>query len=102
MVAKCGDIHIISCYISLNAKRAEFLTFLDELGLSIKFLENRIVIGGDFNSKSTLWGLPYTDSRGELVEKWAAEYNLRLINSGTSPTCIRLQGQSIIDGLQLI
>ncbi|KMQ88867.1 reverse transcriptase [Lasius niger] len=94
---RCGDIHIISCYISPNATRSEFLSFLDELGLSVRILESRILIGGDFNSKSTLWGSPFTNSRGELLEEWAAELDLRLVNTGNLPTCIRPQGQSIID-----
>lgn len=57
----------------------------------------RFLVCGDFNSKSSLWGSSYTNSRGTLVEKWAAANDLRLLNCGMEPTCIRTQGTSIID-----
>jgi len=56
-----------------------------------------VVIGGDFNAKSVMWSAEYTDRRGEIVEEWAAMYDLRIVNSGAVPTCVRPQGASIID-----
>ncbi|XP_029177940.1 uncharacterized protein LOC114945803 [Nylanderia fulva] len=77
--------------------KEEFLTFLDELSVAIRILGGRTLICGDFNAKSSQWGSRNTDRRGELVDEWAAEHDLRLINSGALPTCIRPQGWSIID-----
>jgi len=56
-----------------------------------------MVIGGDFNAKSEMWNSQYTDRRGEITEEWAAMHDLRIINSGSAPTCVRPQGTSIVD-----
>lgn len=89
---------VVSGYISPNCTREEFLEFLDELDEVIRRMRGHpIIIGGDFNSKSTLWGSKRTNSRGTLVEEWAAQNDLRLVNVGNEPTCIRAQGESCVD-----
>lgn len=66
--------------------------------MNIKRCNTRhILLGGDFNAKSVYWGCPTTDSRGEYVESWAANSGLTLLNIGRTPTCIRHQGDSIVD-----
>lgn len=98
VTAKFGDFKVISCYISPNVDMGVFLEFLDELGEEVRRLDNReTIICGGFNSKSILWGAPRTNRRGELVEEWAAEMDVRLMNTGQEPTCIRAQGESYID-----
>lgn len=59
--------------------------------------DRRAVIGGDFNAKSETWGSKSNNRRGEIAEDWAATHDLRLINSGNIPTCVRPQGVSIVD-----
>lgn len=101
---KCRDmvgveyagVHIISCYISPNAPHSEFLSFVDDLCMVIRQLGKHIIICGDFNSKSVFWGCR-TDTRGRLIEEWAAENDMRLINTGNIPTCVRPQGCSVVD-----
>ena len=56
-----------------------------------------VLILGDFNDKSTLWGFPRTNPRGEAVAEWATELDLRLLNEGSKNTCVRWQGESIVD-----
>lgn len=97
VIVEWGDILLVSAYISPNSDRSEFLSFLDDLGAEVHTLVNRILICGDFNSKSTHWGNGRTDTRGSLVEEWAAECDLRLLNVGGKPTCVRPQGWSIVD-----
>lgn len=98
VTAQLGEFRLISCYISPNVEQGDFLEFLDELGDEVQRLSStRTIICGDFNSKSKLWDSPRTDRRGELVEEWAAEVDVRLMNVGNEPTCIRAQGQSQID-----
>lgn len=63
----------------------------------MRSLGGRVIVCGDFNSKSRLWGSRITDRRGMLVEDWAAELDLRILNTGNVPTCVRPQGVSIID-----
>ncbi|XP_029177649.1 uncharacterized protein LOC114945560 [Nylanderia fulva] len=77
--------------------REEFLTFLDELSVAIRILGGRTLICGDFNAKSSQWGSRNTDRRDELVDEWAAEHDLRLINSGALPTCIRPQDDGYLN-----
>ncbi|XP_029158398.1 uncharacterized protein LOC114940770 [Nylanderia fulva] len=55
------------------------------------------MVAGDFNAKSTAWGSPQTDWRGDEVEEWAAQCDLTLLNLGSEKTCVRRQGGSIVD-----
>jgi len=55
------------------------------------------IITGDFNAKSVLWRSPGSDWRGLVLERWAAELDLRIMNVGNTPTCVRHNGSSIID-----
>lgn len=98
MAMQYGDIAIFSCYISPNCSLLEYEEFIDELDMNIKRCNTRhILLGGDFNAKSVYWGCATTDKRGECVESWAATSGLILLNIGQNPTCIRHQGDSIID-----
>jgi len=92
------DIVVISCYISPNVQDNVYEEFLDELDDSIMEASGlNVIIGGDFNSKSTLWGCPYINARGDRLERWCASRDLVILNSGNRPTCVRAQGTSIVD-----
>ncbi|XP_032690542.1 uncharacterized protein LOC116853523 [Odontomachus brunneus] len=56
-----------------------------------------VVVAGDFNAKSGAWGSPVTNHRGRLTEAWAASTGVHLLNEGSVSTCVRPQGESIID-----
>lgn len=58
---------------------------------------SEVVIGGDFNAASMLWGARASNLRGDQVEVWAASLDLRVMNIGKTPTCVRSQGTSIVD-----
>ncbi|XP_072759886.1 uncharacterized protein [Anoplolepis gracilipes] len=94
VVVSVGDLYFLSCYISLNSNREASNKMMEEI---IRQLGNRVVICGDFNAKSPLWGSLYTNYRGSLLEDLAAELDLRILNNGAEPTCVRPQGVSIID-----
>lgn len=97
VTVKCGDVYITSCYVSPNVDIYRFQDFLDELSDTIRDLSGKMIVCGDFNAKSVLWGSPDTNIRGEYVEEWAAAHDLRIANIGNSPTCVRSQGESIVD-----
>lgn len=59
--------------------------------------DRQVIIAGDFNAKSAMWGATQTDARGRAVERWAAQIGLVLLNTGTTSTCVRRWGESIID-----
>ncbi|EFN76005.1 hypothetical protein EAI_14691, partial [Harpegnathos saltator] len=57
-----------------------------------------VVVAGDFNAHSTGWRCsPRQDSRGGAVADWAVELGLLLMNRGSTSTCVRPNGESIID-----
>lgn len=53
-----------------------------------------IVLAGDFNSKSSMWGSPITDARREYLMKWAVKLGLNVSNSEDAPTFDRRQTKS--------
>lgn len=97
MTVQFGKISIVSCYISPNVPRGVFLEFIDEINDVFQALHGGVLICGDFNSKSTLWEARYTNERGVTVVDWTSENDLRLLNAGTIPTCVRAQGTFIVD-----
>lgn len=94
---RCRDFCVVSCYVSPSLPMADFLGFLEELSGAIRALSGKIILCGDFNSKSSHWGSRVTDNRGDEVERWAAANDLRTVNVDSVPTCVRPQGSSIID-----
>ncbi|XP_029173718.1 uncharacterized protein LOC114942512 [Nylanderia fulva] len=98
VTASWGPIIVISVYLPPSLKNEDF-------GGRLRILEREIarhhpkpvIIAGDFNAKSTAWGSPRTDWRGNEVEEWAAQCDLVLLNEGSVQTCVRWQGGSIVD-----
>jgi len=97
LVFKYSRYFIFSVYIAPRESNADFHNTLDELSNAVRDLGGNCIIADDFNAKSTLWGSPHSDWRSLALERWAAELELRLINSDASPTCVRFNGASVID-----
>ncbi|XP_071578406.1 uncharacterized protein [Temnothorax nylanderi] len=98
VAAGYGDVYVISVYSSPNDRPAEFSALLDRLaGCAHRCGGRPLIIAGDFNAKSALWGSPRANAQGGEVEAWAAGLGLELINSGRASTCVRAQGESIVD-----
>lgn len=75
---------------------------LDEFTSILGNRMDKIILGGDFNAKSPLWGANSLDGRGVLLSEWAAERDLRIVNEGNpyvlpriTPICVRPQAQYI-------
>lgn len=56
-----------------------------------------VIIAGNFNAKSPMWGSPTGNLWGRLVEKWAEQLGLVLLNSDGSSTVVRSRGESAVD-----
>lgn len=97
VVIRIGSICLVSCYVSPDEDRGRFGPFLNELTGVIGSLGDLFLICGDFNAKSPHWGLPRANNRGRMLEEWASELDLRIMNDGMELTCVRLQGTSFID-----
>ncbi|XP_071579635.1 uncharacterized protein [Temnothorax nylanderi] len=99
VLIKYGNIFIASCYISPNVYRGGYSDFLEELSNLFSSVghNNRLLLCGDFNAHASPWGCESTDFKGELLEDWAAQLDLRLLNVGNNPTFVGHRGSSIID-----
>jgi len=92
-----NELTVISCYIFPNVDDTIYEEFLNELDDGIQEAGKDLIIGGDFNSKSVLWGCKHDNIRGDRLARWCASRDMILVNIGNQPTCVRPQGTSIVD-----
>ncbi|XP_046974308.1 uncharacterized protein LOC124540683 [Vanessa cardui] len=79
----------VAVYASPNRSLAEFEQLLVEVGALVgQYSPSPVIVAGDFNAKSTAWGSPATDARGEVLEEWAVSSGLTAINRGSESTCL--------------
>ncbi|XP_026733956.1 uncharacterized protein LOC113498217 [Trichoplusia ni] len=98
VAAAWGDIALIGVYFSPNRPLADFESFLEVLArVADRVAQSWVLVVGDFNAKSVLWGSRTTDARGREVETWSISTGLSLLNRGSVQTCVRRQGGSIVD-----
>ncbi|XP_070518819.1 uncharacterized protein [Cardiocondyla obscurior] len=98
VAAQWGQIVVIEIYFPPSGTLSECEIWLDELSTCIRRLKPLpFIIAGNFNAWNTTWGSIKTGPRGRLVETWAVSHDLILLNRGRVSTCIRPQGESIID-----
>lgn len=98
LAVKWREFSIVACYFPPNYDNDDYSDFLEELDLALDEVnDSTIVICGDFNSKSSAWGARLTDTRGERLERWMSSKDYRLVNEGSTPTCVRPQGSSVVD-----
>jgi hypothetical protein len=93
-----GGVVVISTYFSPNRSWAEFQCFLTDVeGVVRRAAPHPVLFGGDLNAKHIAWGSPSNNVFGEELWTWACCLGLQLLNRGSTPTCVRWQGESIID-----
>lgn len=94
-----GDLYqpviIINVYISPSSKMSQKLEGL-EIIIS-KYSSFPLIITGDFNSRSTLFGDVKTNTRGRLLTRFVQRFGIELINNNTFPTFETNYGSSLID-----
>ena len=91
------NIVIYGCYISPNIPLEDFATYLASLKNSISLQRKKVILVGDFNAKSRLWGSHAEDRRGDMLIDWMASDQLLVINDGVHPTFVRGTSKSFID-----
>jgi ribonuclease HI len=90
-----GPIEITNVYFRPCADITGHLQFLENrLKLS---KDIRMLIGGDFNSKSTLWGNKENETKGDMVIELLVANNLHIANDGILPTYESANGISFVD-----
>lgn len=98
VIIQADDIIVISVYISPNINIKQVEDIIDKLTIDIIEATNKkMIICGDFNAHSYTWGSRKESARGKLLNEWMASMNLETINRGIEPTCVRVQGSSIVD-----
>lgn len=95
---RIDKLRVYSTYLPSNEPRINFEDRLDRLADSIRRTgPSPLIVMGDFNAALVSWGSGRPNLRGEIVEEWSASLDLVLLNVGTTPTCSRFQGVSIVD-----
>lgn len=98
VIVDYDDMIIVGCYASPNRPIVDLEAYLDAIGdLLTQYQSRPILLAGDLNGKAIQWGSPRTDARGALIIDWLAAQDLRVLNQGSISTCVRWQGESIVD-----
>ena len=79
---KFQDFTLISCYLSPNQGILAFKRQLADLEDTIRRIGGEVIVAGDFNAKSTEWGMEWSDTRGNEVADMAARLDLPTLNEG--------------------
>jgi hypothetical protein len=59
---------LVGVYVSPNISLAGFGDFLDGVESCVRrYLPRQVLVLGDFNAHSSLWGNPRTDARGKML-----------------------------------
>lgn len=91
------DMVIYSCYSSPNITNQEFQNYLMTLGRSLRTHSKGIIVAGDLNAKSHMWGSRNGDEKGQMLLDWMAEHSMTLHNRGNNPTFLRRGCESYLD-----
>lgn len=98
MAAHLRELVVIGVYHSPNRSIADFRSLVAELGTVVSRCHPiPVLVLGDFNAKSSAWGSQRTDARGQVLEQWAVETGLLVLNRGSVYTCVRQRGGSVVD-----
>lgn len=96
VVAKVHGVYYCSCYAPPRWSVERFGRMLDRMTDSL-IGKNPLVVAGDFNAWSTLWGSRETTRRGQDLLEALARLNVDLVNIGNTPTFRRNGVSSVID-----
>lgn len=96
-----GDLLLVNVYHSPNLPAEGLQTYLDTVGNAIRGKE-KVVVGGDLNAKSVMWeehggNTREEKLRAETAEAFIAQKELHVGNQGKVATCVRNNGESIVD-----
>ncbi|XP_045535743.1 uncharacterized protein LOC106719018 [Papilio machaon] len=96
--ATIGGTLVVGVYCAPSKSLPEFEHLLDQVGALVRRgRPSSVLVMGDFNARSSVWGDTVTSPRGAVLEEWALTLGLGLLNRGSRPTCVRPQGKSIVD-----
>jgi len=97
VAVRWGRITVVGVYIPPRLNRSKVERRMDLVEQFMRRHPGPTIVAGDFNAHSMQWGNPATTPRGRAVEEWALWTGLQLLNRDPVSTCVRPQGESIID-----
>ncbi|XP_025161795.1 uncharacterized protein LOC112590191 [Harpegnathos saltator] len=100
VVVRWGVVTVVGVYLppEKSLGLVDYKSRLQEMGDVIKrHLPGPVIVAGDFNAKSELWGSRRDDRRGEVTADWAVGLGLHIMNDGKKSTFVGSRGESIID-----
>jgi len=98
VIARWGALRVVGVYAPPNRTRPVFERQLREVGDGMRRCRlHPVLVAGDFNAWAVAWGSRLTNGRGRFLLSWAAELDLQLLNRWSKSTCVRTQGQSIVN-----
>lgn len=81
-------LRVYSCYFSPSKRLTidVYKSFLIHLADSIRQGPDEVIVAGDFNAHSPIWGSPYTCNKGEALTDMINSLNMVVMNQGNAPT----------------
>uniref|UniRef100_A0ABD2W3M3 Endonuclease/exonuclease/phosphatase domain-containing protein n=1 Tax=Trichogramma kaykai TaxID=54128 RepID=A0ABD2W3M3_9HYME len=89
-------MYIFSVYVPPRLSNAQFEALLYRLEREAAS-KRPVVIAGDFNAWSTVWGSRLNTATGDMLLECMASLDMCLLNTGTEPKLVRGDKMSIID-----
>jgi hypothetical protein len=99
VLVRVDGVYIYSCYTLPNTTIAGYREFLRRLERSAQLLERqeKIIIAGDLNTRSTVWGDWQSNTRGDELLELSEGLSMVIINKGKEPTFHGNGKGSIVD-----
>lgn len=98
VIVEIDGIVVISSYFSPNIRYGEFAYLLSELKIELrKYANDKVILLGDFNARSTVWGDKLNTRRGDDIYDMTGALGFVFCNNIGTCTCITVQGNSISD-----
>ncbi|XP_067216928.1 uncharacterized protein [Linepithema humile] len=98
VIARWGALCVVGVYAPPRWSCPVYKQFLREMEDGIRrCLPHPVLVAGDFNAWSTVWGSRSTNAKGRTLLKWTAEMDLLLLNRGSTSTCVHPREESIVD-----
>ncbi|XP_072398241.1 uncharacterized protein [Diabrotica undecimpunctata] len=76
-----NEVAIVACYISPNINTTQYQDKVDDI-FEASLTEKHVIIVGDVNAKSILWGSPKNDNKGEIWNERISSTDVAVLNNG--------------------
>ena len=87
----------IGAYFSPNREIEHLRSLLHDIKITIRGTRKPVILAGDLNAKSPMWGSRIENDRGTMVAEWLVGSGLSVANEGDMPTFERNGSSSVID-----